>query len=108
MRISRKRWLALTSAAAIIASTTVFAAVNAYADPGGTLTGHVLDNGVPVPDVSVQIFAGGSVFVPPTTTDASGAFTLANVPPAAYRVNYRLPGGNTFYANSTTNLRTPT
>ena len=102
MRVTRKRWLALAGAA-LLATTTVFAAANAYADPGGTITGHVLDNGVPVPDVSVQIFSdGGSVFVPPTNTDADGAFTFANVPPAAYRVSYRLPGGNTFYANGAT------
>jgi hypothetical protein len=102
MRISRKRWLALTGAA-LLATTTVFATATAYADPGGTITGHVLDNGTPVPDVAVQVFAeGGTGFVPPTTTDADGAFTLANVPPASYRVNYRLPGGANFYANSAT------
>jgi hypothetical protein len=58
---------------------------------------------VPVADVTVQVFSeGGPFFVPPTTTDASGAFILADVPPATYRVSYRLPGGNTFYANSAT------
>ena len=102
MRISRQRWLALAGAA-LLAATTVFAASNAYADPGGTITGHVLDNGVPVSDVTVQIFVDdGSFFVPEVTSDASGAFTLADVPPAAYRVSYRLPGGNTFFANSAT------
>ena len=101
MRISRKRWLALAGAA-LLATTTVFAASTAFADPGGTITGHVLDNGVPVSDVSVQVFSdGGTGFVPPTTTDADGAFTIANIPPAAYRVSYQLPG-NTFYANGAT------
>ncbi len=91
MRVNRKRLFALAGAT-LLATTTVFAASTAYADPGGTITGHVLDNGVPVPDVSVQAMADdGSGWLPPIMTDASGAFTIANVPANLYRVSYLLP-----------------
>ena len=102
MRISRKRWLALAGAT-VLATTTIFVATNAYADPGGTITGHLLDNGVPVPNVNVALLTDGPpVPLPPTSTDASGAFTLADVPTGAYRVSFRLPGFVTFFAHGST------
>jgi hypothetical protein len=100
MRISRTRWLALTGAA-VLATTTVFAASNAYAEPGGTITGHLLDNGVPVPGVQVQALAvDGSVWLEAVETADDGAFTITGVPANNYRVSYSLPGTFTFYANS--------
>jgi hypothetical protein len=92
MRISRKRWLALTSAAAVITTTTVFAAVNAYADPGGTVTGHVLDNGTRSRCCRADVHRRRVGLPRDVFTDASGAFGFDNVPPAAYRVELPATG----------------
>ena len=52
----RKRWLAVGVAAARLL-LVVAPSAPAFAVPGGTVTGHVLDNGAPVVGVSVRLQA---------------------------------------------------
>lgn len=105
--LTPKRWLALGAVALVMVATTLVT-TDAFAVPGATITGHVLDNGSPVANVTVQARPTGNTGpVPPVTTDSTGAFSLVNIPIAVYRISFRLPGGSTtFYSPGATSYET--
>jgi hypothetical protein len=69
------------------------------ASPGGTatVTGHMRDNGVPVPNVTVRLVAGVPVTIPLVQTGADGAFSVGGVPAGLYRVEFSVAGA-VFYS----------
>lgn len=89
-RRRRTRWIALGAA---VAAVSVGLAVPALADDStGTLSGHLVDNGNPVPYASVQLVDPDYNYYGSANTDESGAFTFGEVPPGDYKVAFYLTG----------------
>ena len=90
----------LTLAAATLAIAAVLPASAALADTtSGTISGHLLDGAVPVPNVTVDVINPNFGFAGESTTDASGAFTINDIAPGSYVVQFSLPGGLTQYSH---------
>lgn len=59
----------------------------------GTITGRVVDeNGEPLPNVPVGVYARGGRSARSFSADEKGEFRADNLAPAAYSINARLPG----------------
>jgi Carboxypeptidase regulatory-like domain len=69
------------------------------ADPAGTIAGHFLDGTAPVPGALVQVTDANGAFGGQATTDARGAFTIADLTPGSYTVTFSLTGGYTQVAH---------
>lgn len=61
--------------------------------PSGTVAGTVTDSSAAaLPDASVQLKSAGANSTRQTSTDASGAFRIANVPPGDYEISVTKDG----------------
>src|SRR5262245_33873872 len=90
----------LIVAAATLAIAAVLPASAAMADTTtGTISGHLLDGTAPVPNVTVDVINPNVGFAGEGTTDASGAFTINDIAPGSYIVQFSLPGGLTQYSH---------
>ena len=97
----RTRWLAVAAATLVVGALLPASAALADTTPG-TITGHLLDGGSPVPNVSVDVIDPNFNFAGSATTDATGAFTVTDVTPGAYLVQFSLPGGLTQFSHGKT------
>ncbi|MFC7482004.1 carboxypeptidase regulatory-like domain-containing protein [Luedemannella flava] len=91
--LSLARFAVTASLAVAVAAAAP--ALPAYADDTtGTVAGHFLNGTDPVTDIPVVLqMTDGSAEVATATTDASGAFSFADVAPGDYAVRFDLPGG---------------
>jgi Carboxypeptidase regulatory-like domain len=101
----RARWLTL--AAATLIAGALLPASTALADTStGAITGHLLDGTTPVPNVIVDVISPDFSFAGEATTDATGAFSVADIAPGSYIVQFSLPGGLTQYSHAKLSFQT--
>jgi hypothetical protein len=86
------RWLTLAAATLVVAAVLPASAALADTTPG-SITGHLLDGTTPVANATVDVLDPNFSFAGETSTDATGAFTVNDIPPGSYIVQFRLPGG---------------
>src|SRR5215831_16943954 len=101
----RTRWLAV-AAATLIAGAMLPASAALADTTSGTITGHLLDGTAPVPNVTVDVISPTFSFAGEATTDASGAFTVSDITPGNYIVQFNLPGGMTQYSHGRASFET--
>jgi protocatechuate 3,4-dioxygenase beta subunit len=92
------RWLTLAAVTLVVAAALPASAALAETTTG-TISGHLLDGTAPVPNVTVDVINPDVGFAGEGTTDASGAFTINDIAPASYVVQFSLPGGLTQYSH---------
>jgi hypothetical protein len=91
------RWLTVAAAALLAGAVLPASAALADTTPG-SITGHLLDATAPVPNVVVDLIDPNGNFVGEATTDGAGAFSIPDVAPGAYVVQFSLAGGlNQYY-----------
>jgi Carboxypeptidase regulatory-like domain len=101
----RTRWLSMAAATVFVGALLPASAALADTTPGA-ITGHVLDGTTPVANVMVDALIPGGGFAGGTTTDATGAFTISDVAPGGYIMQFSLPGGLTQYSHGKTSFET--
>jgi len=79
-------------AATLLGGTVALAGSAAFADTGGTVTGHVTDGGAPVASAQVVLYDLDENRVVDTTTDESGAYSITAESPGDYKLAFTLPG----------------
>ena len=100
---TRTRWLTLAAATMIVGALLPASAALADTTPG-SITGHLVDGTTPVPNVTVDVISPDFSFAGEATTDATGAFTVSDIPPGSYIVQFSLPGGLTQYSHGKTSF----
>jgi 5-hydroxyisourate hydrolase-like protein (transthyretin family) len=93
----RTRWFA-AGIAVLVAAALGFVALPAHAAGTGTVTGRFTDGATPIADTFVTLYDLDFNQVRETSTDADGAFTLANVRVGSYKLSFTVPGVVTQFA----------
>jgi protocatechuate 3,4-dioxygenase beta subunit len=101
----RTRWLSVAAATLVVSAVLPASAALADTTPGA-ITGHLLDGTTPVPNVTVDVISPSFSFAGEATTDANGAFTVNDIAPGTYIVQFNLPGGVTQYSHSRSSFET--
>lgn len=111
-RINTSRILRRLVAGLAAALLATFAAASpARADePTGTIAGTITNNGSPVRDASVFVYAADGSFGESAMTDWNGQYTVSNLPVTGspYRVSVEAPGHPKQYAHGKTDLESAT